>query len=166
MNLREQLEEILIGRSYRLSRVCLMGIGNLEYGDDAFGLRLADALGPDFGHAVVVAETKPERFISKIAHTNFDHVIFLDAVDFGGRPGATILLNSQEIAARFAKLSTHKLSPILLARAVEGNGTTKAWLLGVQPQSLQQGAPLSPVVHYSLGVLRRLLTDVFREVPA
>ena len=34
-DLRGQLEQTLQGR------VCLMGVGNTEYGDDAFGVRLA-----------------------------------------------------------------------------------------------------------------------------
>ncbi len=35
---REQLQQLLQGR------VCLMGLGNVDYGDDGFGVRLAQAL--------------------------------------------------------------------------------------------------------------------------
>ena len=37
-DLREQLQQLLQGR------VCLMGLGNVDFGDDGFGVRLAEAL--------------------------------------------------------------------------------------------------------------------------
>lgn len=219
-NLREQLQQCFQGR------VCLMGLGNVDYGDDGFGVRLAEALGdsgaasvdqsrydssvrsgmfivagqpvnqapsgaacgrtpprepamplltelendlaePDgYRHAapngalrVVKAGTAPECFIGRIADEGFDHVIFLDAADFGAAPGAVVLLDSDEMAARFPQISTHKLSLGLLAKPVESNGRTKAWLLGVQPQSLKPGEQLSPTVNATLQLLLELMTD-------
>jgi hydrogenase 3 maturation protease len=90
----------------------------------------------------------------------FDHVIFLDAVEFGGAPGSVVLLDSEEMAARFPQVSTHKLSLGLLARQIETNGQAKAWLLGVQPESLRQGEQLSPTVKATLQLLLELMTDV------
>jgi hydrogenase 3 maturation protease len=90
-------------------------------------------------------------------------VIFLDAVDFGGSPGATIFLNAGQIAVRFPQISTHKISLGLLAKSIEANGTTKAWLLGVQPQSLKPGESLSPAVQGTLELLRELLIEVSME---
>ena len=190
-NLREQLQQLLQGR------VCLMGIGNVLYGDDGFGVRLAEELKSeirnpkpegnpksearsgdperrpsdfglrssfgfrisDFGFRgqVIIAGTRPERFIGRVADEGFDHVIFLDAVEFGGAPGSVVLLDSDEMAARFPQISTHKLSLGLLARQLEANGQSKAWLLGVQPQSLRSGAPLSPPVRATLELLLELL---------
>jgi len=158
-DLREQLQLLF------QDRVCLMGVGNVAYGDDGFGVRLAeglkaegrspkaegnpksegrskdlDGICSDFGlrRQVTVAGTSPERFINRVADEGFDHLIFLDAVEFGGAPGSVVLLNSDEIAARFPQVSTHKLSLGLLARQVEANGRTKAWLLGVQPELLSR----------------------------
>ncbi len=54
-----------------------------------------------------------------------------------------VLLNSDEMTARFPQISTHKISLGLLAKRVEANGTTKAWLLGVQPESLRPGEELT-----------------------
>ena len=130
-DLRQHLQESLRGR------VCFLGLGNTNYGDDGIGVRLAgeliDAGMPD----VVIAGNTPEAFIGRIAEQRFDHLVFLDAVDFGGEPGSVVFLNADEIAARFAQISTHKISLDLLARQVEANGTTRTWLLGVQPASLR-----------------------------
>jgi Ni,Fe-hydrogenase maturation factor len=147
-DLREQLERCFQGW------VCLVGLGNADYGDDAFGVRLAEALvdsdrdrvessigssepelssAPGAGRrdaappggrskrplpicdpagcepapreAVIIAGTNPERLIGQVADENFDHVIFLDAVDFGGPPGAAVILNTDEMVARFPQIS-------------------------------------------------------------
>jgi hydrogenase 3 maturation protease len=113
-----------------------MGIGNVAFGDDGFGVRLAEKLVEAGVPNVVIAGNTPERFVGRVAEGNFDHLIFLDAVDFGGAPGSVVWLGADEMVARFPQLSTHKISLGLLARWAESNGSTKAWLLGVQPESL------------------------------
>ena len=186
-DLREQLQQLLQGR------VCLMGMGNVLYGDDGFGVRLAEELKSErrnpraerrpksegrsedsggnrsgvgywasFGlrSHVVVAGTAPERWIGRVADGDFDHVIFLDAVDFGGAAGSVVLLNSHEMAARFPQVSTHKLSLGLLAKQVEANGRTKAWLLGVQPKSLKAGEELTATARATLELLLELVKGV------
>lgn len=148
-NLREQLEQSLTGP------VCFMGLGNVEYGDDGFGVRLAEELAAAGVPDVIVAGTTPDRWISHFA--GFDHIVFLDAVEFGGAPGSAIFLNSTEIAARFPQISTHKISVGVLARWVELTGSTKAWLLGVQPESLKATHQLTPTLQLTLDALRDLL---------
>jgi hydrogenase maturation protease len=151
-DLREQLQQCFQGR------VCLLGLGNVDYGDDGFGVRLAEELrAVGISGQVILCGTAPERFISRAAEERFDHVLFLDAVDFGGAPGSVVLLDSHQMAARFPQVSTHKLSLGLLARQVEANCGTKAWLLGVQPESLRQGEELSPRVQATLELLLELL---------
>lgn len=112
---------------------------------------------PNGALRVVKAGIAPERFIGRVVEEGFDHIIFLDAVDFGGAPGSVVLLDSQQMAARFPQVSTHKLSLGLLARQIEANGRTRAWLLGVQPGSLRLGEPLSPAVRATLELLLELL---------
>jgi hypothetical protein len=53
-----------------------------------------------------------------------------------------------------------------LARQLEANGCTKAWLLGVHAESLRQGERLSPTVQATLELLRDLLKEVSTEVMA
>lgn len=155
-DLRSQLNTVLKGR------VCLVGIGNVEQGDDGFGVRLAEALAP-LGQSsprscVVVAGTSPEIWVNGLVH--FDHVIFLDAVDFSGTPGSVVFLDAGEMAARFPQVSTHKLSLSVLAKWVEANGTTKAWLLGIQPESLRSGGHLTPTAHRTLTMLAELMSEI------
>jgi len=154
-DLRSQLERCFRGR------VCVVGVGNVDWGDDGFGVSLAEMLqaNPRLGAGparIVVAGTAPERYLAEMNAGGFDHVLFLDAVDLGAEPGAAVFLGAGEIAARFPQVSTHKISLGTLARWIEAGGTTRAWLLGVQPASLKPAADLSPDVRRTLDVLARL----------
>ncbi len=153
----EQLHEI------RHGRVCLVGVGNVELGDDGFGVRLAETLRAAgvvrHEWRVLVAGCEPERCLAELSGDGLDRVIFLDAVEFGGEPGAVVLLGASEMLTRFPQISTHKISLGLLARMIEADGTTKAWLLGVQPESLRPGTGLSPRVQASADVLSELLAE-------
>lgn len=153
-DLHQRLDESLTGR------VCLMGLGNFDYGDDGFGVRLAEELLEAGVPDVIVAGTAPDRYLGRVADGGFDHVIFLDAVDFGGAPGSAVFLSADEIAGRFPQISTHKISLGALAKWAAANGTTQAWLLGVQPQSIRPGQTLTPTVSATLDLLRALLLEL------
>ncbi len=137
-----------------------MGLGNTDYGDDGFGVRLAEELILAGVGEVVVAGTAPERWIGRITASGFAHLVFLDAVEFGGAPGSVVLLNSQEIAARFPQISTHKISLEVLAQLAESEGTARAWLLGVQPESIRAGQQLGPAMRTTLVLLRDMVLSV------
>jgi len=155
--LREQIQSALRGR------VCFLGLGNVDGGDDGFGVRLAEALARAGAPDVVIGGTAPEPLAGRCAGQGFDHLVFLDAADFGAAPGSVVFLNSQEMAARFPQISTHRLSLGLLAKWVEAGGTTRAWLLGAQPGSLKAACALSPAVQTTLAVLTELLDSVKSE---
>jgi hydrogenase maturation protease len=226
-DLCEQLRGILQGR------VCLVGVGNVECGDDGLGVRLAenvgrtsrlsmevigqaravrdsDSLPPphpdslpqgegtvdpapsqpqrpglipvlrpflalrkaegrregDAGLEVIVAGTEPECHLGRLACGTFDTVIFLDAVAFGADPGSVVLLGSKEMTSRFPQVSTHKISLGLLAHQVEAGGQTKAWMLGVQPQSLHKAEGLTLPVQRTLDLLTDLLSELLGVAPA
>ncbi len=156
-NLREQLQQCLKGRC------CLMGLGNVDYGDDGFGVRLAEGLEQAGVPDVIIAATSPERFIGSVTDNGYDNLLFIDAVEFGGASGSVIFLNAGEIAARFPQVSTHKISLGLMAKWVEDGGRTKAYLLGVQPESLKADAELTPTVQTTLELLKGLLRELWLE---
>lgn len=154
-DLREQLQQCFQGR------VCLMGLGSIDYGDDGFGIHLAEKLEAAGLPDVIIAGTMPERFLGNVINSGYDFLVFLDAAEFGGAPGSVILLNAEEMAARFPQISTHKISLGLLAKWVEDSGKTKARLLGVQPGSLKAAGELTPTMQTTLEVLATLLCDLW-----
>ena len=152
--LREQLQSSLQGR------VCFLGLGNVDGGDDGFGVRLAESLARAGAPDVVIGGNDPEPLTARCAGGGFDHLVFLDAADFGAAPGSVVFLNSQEMAARFPQISTHRLSLGMLAKCVEAGGATRAWLLGAQPASLKPAPALSPAIRSTMDVLTELLAGV------
>lgn len=136
--------------------VCL---GSDEGGDDALGLRLGERLARRGVPDVIMAGTQPESVLRRDISRVFDHLVFLDAVHFGGGAGDAVWLDSTEMAARFPQVSTHRLCLGLLAKLVEAEGTTRAWLLGVEPASLVPAATLSPRVGATLAVVEDLLAS-------
>jgi len=113
-DLREQMQSSLRGR------VCFMGLGNQDGGDDGFGVRLAESLARAGVPGVAIGGTDPEsQLTGRRDDFGFDHVVFLDAVDFGASPGSVVFLNSREMAARFPQISTHRLSLGMWANYLE-----------------------------------------------
>ena len=153
-DLRQQLRELLQGG------VCLMGLGNVDCGDDGFGVSLAEALLEANVPDVIVAGTTPEDCVGRIADRGFDNLVFLDAVEFDAPPGSVVLLNAREIFARYPQISTHKISLGVLAKWIRATTGMKVWLLGVQPQSIRQGQTLTPAVSATLDLLRILLLEL------
>ncbi len=143
--------------SWRGSRLWLLGVGNAAQGDDGFGVRLVEALGPRLdGEAVRALDvgTAPERFVGRAAAEGCQVLVFADAARFGGAPGAVLLADAAQLKARPPAASTHRVPVAILAQYAEGLGM-RAWLLGVEPETLE-GDRLSPAVAGTL----RALTDV------
>jgi hydrogenase maturation protease len=165
-DLKDELRQCFHGR------VCLMGVGNVDYGDDGFGVALSEKLkerlkgseGED-RYSVVNAGATPERFIQTIAEKGFDDLIFLDAVEVGAEAGSVVFMNAGEIVSRFPQISTHKISLGLIAKLIGGNGKPKTWLLGVQPGSVKMGQELTPEVMSTIDILKELLCELLTVSP-
>jgi len=151
--LGEQVSCLLRGRG------CVVGLGREALGDDGLGMRIARRCAEVFdgSPAVLLAGLAPERHLAFLMDGGFDHVVFLDAVAFGGRPGSVVLLDAREMESRFPQISTHRLSLGLLARWIEQNGRTTVHLLGVQPGVLKEGAGLSEPVARAVELLGEIL---------
>ncbi|MCK9418842.1 MAG: hydrogenase maturation protease [Nitrospirae bacterium] len=161
-DLREQLQHCLRGR------VCLMGLGNVDYGDDGFGVYLAESIAArltrggqvSLARQVISAGMMPERYIGYVTAKDFDQLVFLDAVEWSGAPGSVLLLNVEELTARFPQISTHKMSLGLLAKLINGGKRTKVWLLGVQPDSLNSERGLTTTMQTTVELLSELVCEI------
>lgn len=154
-------------------QVCFVGLGNREHGDDGAGMALIDRLQTGLPHpsslpsppffveplsaaarfSFLRAGTQLESHLHRLTTGTWDHVVLLDAADFGALPGSVALLDRAEMRARFPQVSTHRLSLGLLAGLIESAGRSRAWLLAIQPTSLRAGAQLSPEVQQAVALL-------------
>ncbi|MHB1312990.1 MAG: hydrogenase maturation protease [Gemmatimonadaceae bacterium] len=133
----------------------VMGVGNPLCGDDAVGSLVAARLSPRFAGRAVDAGPVPESFLGPLLATDGRPVMFVDAVEHGGAPGAWCLVPTSDLASRHA--STHRSSLDLLGELLHREGVC-TWVLGVQPVQLDVGAPLSPAVARTADELTALLT--------
>ena len=149
-------------------RICVIGIGGSEWGDDAFGVDLASSLEEAGCPDVISAGGAPERLVGRIPQGNYDHILLLDAVDYPGEPGSVVFLESSELKSRYPQVSTHKLSLGSLAAALEYTTGAKIWLLGAKPFSLARAAGLSAGMKATSEALRELLLELLskRELAA
>ena len=151
--LSQRLQRTLQGR------ICVMGVGNVDYGDDGLGVYLAEELAAAGVAGVIIAGTTPEHYLASVAEQRFDHLLLVDAVDFGGEPGSVTFLNAAEIEHGYPQISTHKISLGVLAKVMEEAGT-RVWLLGVQPESLRPGQYLTATLQATLEAIHGLLKEV------
>lgn len=158
LDFQPALEAILHGHT------AVVGVGNPDLGDDGAGVRLAERLMASGCANVFVAGTSPETMAPSLARLGFERLLFLDAVDFGGAPGAVVLLGAREIQSRFPQVSTHKLSLGTLARMLEMDRGAQVWLLGVQPAELK-GPALSAIVETTVQTLTALLRNMMQPTP-
>ncbi|MDD2709871.1 MAG: hydrogenase maturation protease [Verrucomicrobiae bacterium] len=139
-------------------RVCFLGIGNEDLGDDGFGPALVRRL-ETAGCMAVDGGMTPENALPRLASRNCDQVVMVDAVRAGAAPGSVVFMDAAEINSRFAQITTHKLSLGLLSRLIEDRTRAKVWLLGVQPLSVERNAGLSREVRDSLDALEKIVLD-------
>lgn len=118
-------------------RIAILGVGNEFMGDDGLGVeavrRIKAAVGK-VNRSVLILEcgTTPESYTRQLVEFKPDLILVIDAVDFKGKPGSTILLEAHQLDR--TSLSTHKPSFKVMRRYLEMLGLRfKMLVLGVQP---------------------------------
>ncbi len=134
-------------------RTLILGIGNILWADEGFGVRVAQALQetyqfPSFVN-VLDGGTQGLALMPLVQET--DVLIILDAVDFQLEPGTLVKLHDAEVPAYLGakKMSLHQISfqEVLALCQLLGNCPERLFLVGVQPQVLEDyGGSLSAVV--------------------
>ncbi len=124
----EGLKELLGGK-----RCLVLGVGNSQRGDDGAGCYVISRLKTknklDCGNA-------PENFTGRIRSFSADVILIVDAVDFGGGEGGTILTEASN--ARGVALSTHSLPLSLFCTLFPESAV---YLLGIQPSDFTRLSP-------------------------
>lgn len=115
----------------------ILGIGNPLRGDDAAGPAVCAAL--DTPEAVDCADA-PERYLGLAGDARVSRVLLVDAVDFGGEPGAVAFLLPGDLRERSG--TTHDSGLALLCRFLEGEHGKSTALLGIQPRDTRFGAEM------------------------
>ncbi|MFP4173779.1 MAG: hydrogenase maturation protease [Candidatus Hydrogenedentota bacterium] len=123
------------------ARIVFVGVGHVLRGDDAAGPVLAQALAARGIPHVIDAGSSPERAFGTIARAQPEVVLFMDAVDFGASPGAAAIFDGETITARPGGAGWGATGADL--EALRRQVGCEIFLLGIQPQQFDCGAPLS-----------------------
>jgi hydrogenase 3 maturation protease len=137
-------------------RACVLGVGNRERGDDAFGPIVVERLQGRTGALCLDAGVAPENFLEEAARAKPETVLIVDAADFGGAPGELRLLDP---AALTGGLSTHAASLELVAQYLAARTGATVRVAAVQGVSQRAGEPLSPPVARAAEELVERLAD-------
>lgn len=121
--------------------VLVLGIGNVLWADEGFGVRAVEALHAAlaFPETVVLMDggTLGLNLLEPVASAR--RVIVFDAIDFGLAPGTLRILRGDEVSSASArKLSPHQngFNDVLALARLHGRGPEAIIVIGVQPVEL------------------------------
>jgi hydrogenase 3 maturation protease len=162
-----------------MSGTVILGIGNQLGGDDAAGPCVVDMLNPALRAlsagqhrakafpsteiTAIDASTAPESYTSIIRQHRPDLLILVDAADMGLSPGALRIIPPEKI--RTLSFSTHSI-PLSTFLSYVKEFCGKVLLVGVQPEQMETGRPISKAVRKSARKLAEaILEGRVAEIP-
>lgn len=159
-SLQKKLEHLQ--RNNQFPRVAIVGIGQELLGDDAAGIRVAQALyhladGSEM-LLVIDAGSAPENCTGMLRCFYPHLVLLVDAAHLNAAPGSVRLLAWQDITGISA--STHTLPLHILATYLTIELECEVALLGIQPGHMAVGAPLSSAVNDAVVSTARALAEL------
>ena len=125
----------------RRREALVLGIGNLLWADEGFGVRAAEALHAAyaFPEEVTLADGGTQGLYLFDLVASSRRVLVFDAIDFGLPPGTLRLLRDAAVPAWGAvKVSPHQtgLHDILALAMLRGESPERVTLIGVQPEDI------------------------------
>lgn len=153
-------------------RILIAGIGNIFFGDDAFGSELArELLRREWPEGVQIEDFGIRSYdLAYAIMDGQDAVIFLDATPRGELPGTISLieLDMQGLEGGEGVVDAHSLNPVSVLQMVHtlGDTTSRFYLIGCEPAvleadelglSLTVQAAIPQAIDMTVEVVHRLL---------
>jgi hydrogenase maturation protease len=132
-------------------KAIILGIGNTILSDEGVGVHAAEALRAAYtlppGVEIIDGGTAGMELLDVLF--GVDLLLVLDAVKAKRAPGTVILLTGKEVPVFFrSKLSPHQVSicDVLASLEFAGSPPKDLVLVGCEPESLELGTELTPLV--------------------
>jgi hydrogenase maturation protease len=128
--------------------VLVLGLGNILLSDEGVGVRVVETLRARYhlpGVEVLDGGTAGMDLIDVIAGRR--HLLIVDAVKDGGRPGSLLRLTGADVKPFFRqRLSPHQLGlpDVLAFLELMDAAPASLTVIGIEPKSLDLGVELSP----------------------
>ncbi len=154
--IKEDLVEFL--KAYK--KLVIMGIGNDICGDDGIGPYIVENIKhlESSNVSILNATTVPENFTGKIRKIDPTHIIIVDAVIMNEGPGKIKIVKKEEVAG--VSLSTHSMSLSYLVNYLELEKPYNILFIGIEPESMELGQGLSPLVKSSSDEIINIFTEI------
>jgi hydrogenase maturation protease len=140
-------------------RIVVLGVGNLLWADEGFGVRCVEALGDgwDFSPAIEILDGGTLGLALVPLLLDATHVLLFDAVDHHGAPGSLFVARDGEIPRFMSgrKMSLHQagMNDILASLELLGHQPERFTVVGIQPVELADyGGSLTGAVQQQLPV--------------
>jgi hydrogenase 3 maturation protease len=142
-------------------KLVIIGAGSCLKADDGAGVAITDKLIKEYGEdcsprlRVYSGSTAPENYSGAVKLFGADHVIIIDAADFGEVPGEISTIDPEVISG--VSFSTHMLPLKIFIQYLNKETGCKVTVLGIQPGDLTVNSPLSPPVKKSVSHISKAL---------
>ena len=169
---QRQLRHVLVRlqKAEPAARLAIVGVGNELAGDDAFGPLVVRTLKKNQIKGslrspllVIDAGLAPESFSGGLRQFRPAMVILIDAAQMGLDPGEIRWLAWEE--AQGLSASTHTLPLAMFSSYLAQELGCEVALLGVQPQRLELGEPLSPPLRLAKRRIVGSLVSILNNYP-
>lgn len=150
--------------------ICVLGIGNVLWADEGFGVRCIEALQQRFEFApqvqLIDGGTQGLYLVQHVQAAS--HLLIFDAVDYGLAPGTLKLVENDDVP-RFMgakKMSLHQtgFQEVLALAQLTERYPQQVLLIGCQPEQLEDyGGSLRPVVRQAMEEALRLGVERLRS---
>lgn len=159
--------------------ILIAGIGNIFFGDDAFGVEVARGLAQrPLPEGVKVVDFGIKGLdLAYALLDDYQAVILVDAVPRGGQPGALYVLepefdSSDGPAESAAMLEPHALDPHRVLRLARSLGATleRVLIVGCEPTipaedelQMEMSAPVQAAVNEAIDMVESLVSQIRAE---
>ncbi|MEN3039610.1 MAG: HyaD/HybD family hydrogenase maturation endopeptidase [Candidatus Kryptonium sp.] len=136
-------------------KICVLGLGNPLLGDDGFGIEVVKKLKNEIGESpdIEIIDGGSLGIYLLPYLEDKTHLIVVDIINFGGKPGEIVKLKLDEIPAFFGlKVSEHQITfheVIALMKLLEVK-PVESFLIGVQPKRSEWGEKISDEVERAI----------------
>ncbi len=125
-------------------KLVIMGIGNPLRSDDAVGVLTVaelEKLSPLKKVVLIRCETVPENYLHTVEEEAPSHLLLIDAVDAGIKPGSIVFRDLKD--SEKLSVSTHSIPLSTLANFLKNTLNVKIMLLGIQIADLSFSEEIS-----------------------
>jgi hydrogenase maturation protease len=142
-------------------KIVIMGVGNWLMTDDGVGVHAAQLLAKDPPPGTEVIDAGTDALSALPYFEQADRMLIIDAVCSGSSPGTIRQLGEHDLAAHRGLPSIHAVNLLFCRRLMSpGSLWPEIRILGVEPDILDYGMDLSPLVADALPRVTQLSREI------